>query len=375
MKLFSILLLIAPVCVSLRFPQSDRVEPRLPFEHRELNLTSLNKSVAGFDRTLARRTFPEEGGYEELVEKGCTLMGMMLTKDEVAANFMRPAHSRTTAESTWTNWQSLNDWGWDLTPPAIHKLRTITMNPVLDPVMQDLGLPPLNVPSDGGFAEAREWYHDHATTHDGILYKPTTAHTEMYIDVTHGLVVATETFGPTYMGDQLDPKVTVVTKLKNLYDLLYLDYAYLAAQKNEPVSNLKYMFIWDIQNEQTQMAVYESIGERLTYASCHKYLWPNRKVFYPHDDAYKAILASPNGRSTALILATHKSVFGERRMIESVTVFCQQPGHGFFNLLFIKKDHDEEEDDSDWTDDEEPEDPGQPTFSVSPWPSPTAASP
>lgn len=58
-------------------------------------------------------------------------------------------------------------------------------------------------------------------------------------------------------------------------------------------------------------------------------------------------------------------------MIESITVFCQHPDRDEFNLYFKVKDHEEEDDDTDWTDEEESENPGQPAFSVSSWPRPT----
>jgi hypothetical protein len=103
-----------------------------------------------------------------------------------------------------------------------------------------------------------------------------------------------------------------------------------------------------------------------------RFVWPG-KVFYPDDDGYKALIASPNGRSMALILITHKSVFGERRMIESINVFCQHPDFPNYNMYFKIKDHNEEDDDTDWEGQEEESEPGQPDFSVSPWPSSTPA--
>lgn len=68
-------------------------------------------------------------------------------------------------------------------------------------------------------------------------------------------------------------------------------------------------------------------------------------ILYPDDHGYRAILASPNGRAFALMLAQRKAVFGERRMIESISIYCQQGDTEFFNLLFTVKDHDEPDSD------------------------------
>jgi hypothetical protein len=100
----------------------------------------------------------------------------------------------------------------------------------------------------------------------------------------------------------------------------------------------------------------------------HSKLWKDRKVFYPHDEAYKAFIASPSGRSAALLLATHKSAFGQRKIIESVAFFCLDEEEDFYSLLFTFQDAEVEDDDTDWEDKDEDDHPGHPTFSISPWP-------
>jgi hypothetical protein len=81
------------------------------------------------------------------------------------------------------------------------------------------------------------------------------------------------------------------------------------------------------------------------------------------------LIASPNGRSAALILITHKSDFGEHTVIGSVTAWCQEdkneePGSEDsggeqsswdIHLLFTyKKEYNN--DDSSWDDDGDGED-------------------
>ncbi|OAG00657.1 uncharacterized protein CC84DRAFT_321044 [Paraphaeosphaeria sporulosa] len=193
------------------------------------------------------------------------------------------------------------------------------------------------------------------------------------MDVEHGLIIAMSTYGAEYRGALKNTPVTVLPKLKNLFDIVYLDYEHLAAEKKVPVNRLKYYLVDNIKNVATKAAVDFALKFELTESECQAHTWEQRDIFYPEDDGYKALIASPSGRSAALLLATHKKVFGERRIVESITFFCQSDDFDSFNLLFTIKDHDEEEDDTDWEDEEESEDPGQPDFSVSPWPSATAA--
>ncbi|KAF2440894.1 hypothetical protein P171DRAFT_84972 [Karstenula rhodostoma CBS 690.94] len=380
MKLFSVLLLFAPGCLSRSYPQVGRIapgEPFLPFERQQHNP---NHSVSGINRAPAlgsRALFPDDHPLLQTIAEGCSLIGMMSTRDEVAARFLKPAHTRKTAESPWTEWKSLKDWGYNFDEEGSYDAHAKHQKTYLDPVMRSLGLPELNVVEDGGSSEPRIWEHGRATIHDGVEYKRTKAWYQFFMDVEHGLLVTLVSYGPQYKGLQQTPPVTVLPKLKNLCDIMYLEYAHLAAQKNVPVNRLRYYMVDNVQNEETKAAVDYAIGVELTDWECHeltrlpRHTWDKKNVFEPDSEAYKALIASPSGRSAALLLATHKKVFGERRIIESVTFWCQTPDEINYNLLFTIKDHDEEEDDTDWEDEKESEDPGKPDFSVSPWPSAT----
>jgi hypothetical protein len=178
MKLLSLLLLLAPVCRSLHDPHVPHFPPddsRLYLERRQQNLTSSGKSVVALDhgRTLGpRAVFPEDSRILKMVADGCTLIGMMSTRDEVAAHFLNPKNTLKTAESPWKDPQSIHDWGWDFVQDQEAEIETVQdMKDYLDPVMRDLGLPGLNVPEEGGTLEPRYWLHNRVTNHAGIEYK------------------------------------------------------------------------------------------------------------------------------------------------------------------------------------------------------------
>jgi len=184
MKLFSIFLLVAPGCLSRRLPQNGHIAPAEPhprFEPRELSLTSLNGSIAGVDRTFAVGSSavdppadPPIGSpefYQQQVNQGCTLFGMMSTRDAVAARFIRPENTRTTAASPWTDYSAFKDWGWEIDWETVNKWESDMLQDSFQPAMQTLGLPDVMTVTEGGSAKARIWWHKHDTTHDGILYR------------------------------------------------------------------------------------------------------------------------------------------------------------------------------------------------------------
>lgn len=185
------------------------------------------------------------------------------------------------------------------------------------------------------------------------------------INVDQGVVIAWFKFGPAFTGLEQDPPVTTIPRLKNWADIAFLDWQRIAKERDQPVNRLRYIFSSNVENSHTKDAIRRILGERLGKDTCGDYLWTTgRREFFPKDEGYKALLASPNGRGAALMLITHKAVFGERRMIGSIHLWCERED-GKISLLFAVNEHDEEDDDDDWDDDGEPDDPGAPLFSVS----------
>ena len=164
------------------------------------------------------------------------------------------------------------------------------------------------------------------------------------------------------MGEKQTPPVTALPQLKNWHDIAYLDWHRLVQEQHQPLGRLRYVFSTDVQNSYTKDAIRRIVGEALDSETCHKYLWHEKRAFFPGDDAYRVLLASPNGRGAALILITHKAAFGQRRMIGKIDLWCAHSG-GQVNLLFTVREK-EEDDDDDWDDDGQPDDPNQPLFSV-----------
>ncbi|KAF2645071.1 hypothetical protein P280DRAFT_466302 [Massarina eburnea CBS 473.64] len=143
------------------------------------------------------------------------------------------------------------------------------------------------------------------------------------------------------------PPDTNLPNLKAWHDIAFLQYQEHARERNQPVRNLRYIFSAPVHNSISKAIINRAIGANLP-TDCARYEWDNRVELPPEHDGFNALLASPNGRGAPLMLITHKSVFGQRRIIESVTVFCSPFIGGLdVNLLFTIRQREEDDDDDD----------------------------
>lgn len=212
MKLLSILLFInaAALVASFHAAIAPR-EPQVLTEHRKRNVTTRDEPVAKHDHVSAALEFvaadppppnprpanppppnprpanpppakphpekphpddpPDIPAYRELMDSGCSLIAMMTKKDAAAARYVRPVNTLTTAASQWTDFQSLNDWGWELDPKSDRLIWSEWFKPSIDLAMKDLGLPPLKMSIEGGTSMPRVWDHTRDTVHDSVQYR------------------------------------------------------------------------------------------------------------------------------------------------------------------------------------------------------------
>jgi len=263
--------------------------------------------------------------WNQLLMEGCSLLGMMSTRDSVAASFIRPEYTHRSAESEFTDPKALQDWGYSLDDT----LDPFDFVPEFGNMIEDLRLKRISPVEGGGTAVNTDWTHDYTTTHDGIQYLPTGAEYRSMYDADQGVMIWWWKFGPAYMGKRQDPPVTTLPKLKNLHDVAFLDWTRICQVRHKPTSNLRYMISHGLSNIETRQVIQRLLGTMLGHdkdgqGSCERNKWNNRKHFVPADEGYKALLASPNGRGAALMLITHKSVFGQRRSIRSIDLWCDE---------------------------------------------------
>ncbi|KAF2635560.1 hypothetical protein P280DRAFT_484604 [Massarina eburnea CBS 473.64] len=325
MNLFAILAIALFASPSLPLPTNEEQGCSIPQTTKRSLAPDSLVQIAAFDG--AKYTDEE---YTELLNQGCTLVGMMSSEDSVAARSLRPENTRTTAASQFTDAKAFEDWGYTASIMDWSPIQ-FGMGPELSEPLEKLHVDPID--EDSGMWSLAEYEHDTKTTHDGREFPATKASFDTLFNVEQGVIVAWRKFGAEYMGSKQHPPVTTLPSLRSWHDIAFLDWQRVAKEKNKAVGNLRYIFSSDVANGYTKDAIKHVLGEALDFKTCGKYLWDNRKTFTKGEEGFNALLASPNGRGSAMILITHKSVFGQKRQIESVSVWCADKD-GEINLMF-----------------------------------------
>lgn len=167
--------------------------------------------------------------------------------------------------------------------------------------------------------------------------KPTTAVFSSIINVDQGVLIGWHKFSPGFYGGLLNPPVTVLPKLRSWGEVVFLDWAQIAARRNKPVSNIKYIISADIVNSDTGAILQRILGVNDVKANCGRYEWDHRVDISMATEAGQALLSSPNGRGAALFLIQHKNYLGHRTTIDKVTMWCGYLDDWEVHLLFSVK--------------------------------------
>ena len=109
--------------------------------------------------------------------------------------------------------------------------------------------------------------------------------------------------------------------LKAWSDVSFLEWQHLCENQKTSVTSLEYVFQTHITNDVTLSVLRQALGENHDFKNWEKY--KNGKVFKASEDAFKAILGTPNGSGSAWLLIGHKPQLGIKSISE-VTVIGQK---------------------------------------------------
>lgn len=116
------------------------------------------------------------------------------------------------------------------------------------------------------------------------------------------------------------PAGAKVVPLSQWSDVTWLQWADETADDITQQRNLKYILHFGIVNDNTEAAIIRAVGGRQNLGT-----WADRRTFLPHQEAFSALLGTPNGNGVAWFLAQHRAALGQRT-VESITVWCPTPG-------------------------------------------------
>ncbi|KAF2659417.1 hypothetical protein K491DRAFT_775600 [Lophiostoma macrostomum CBS 122681] len=280
--------------------------------------------------------------WDDRVNAGCNLLAAMNANDKDAAFRVGQTDS---AESYWTEYSDLEEWGY-MDDDDMAKTILLQNGLQLKDAFTDLGLSTawMSKSAKEISLDAKEHFDD--TEHDGVEYEATDAHFYTVMQLNKGVLIGWQKFGPAHSAFHKEPPHEgPLPKLKNWHDIAYLQYAEQAAKENIPTRSIRYIVSTAIINNESQYIAGRALKipnhdkdkrpdsewQIMRGAECGSYPWANRVEFEITSDEGKALMASPNGRGAALMLITHKEAFGEKRVLEKVTVWCE---NGQINFMF-----------------------------------------
>lgn len=234
-------------------------------------------------------------------------------------------------ESKWTSYDDLGKYGWvrrgETHPFKIHEQSGLSK------VMKYL-----EVSSKDEDQWAVGDQHIKESTVDGKTYLPTNARYNNKYNME--LITADFNFGPRNKGPLKVPPVTgdpnPFPPLEHFSDVVYLEFVRLMKSNDRPINKLKGVLRSHVVNFDTGEIAERALGMRRYEMARNKDLaWPG-KDFDADSDELAALVASPNGRGVAWLLATHKEL--GRKTISSARVFYDSG----ISILFVFKDLDGE---------------------------------
>ncbi|KAF2125413.1 hypothetical protein P153DRAFT_112702 [Dothidotthia symphoricarpi CBS 119687] len=274
------------------------------------------------ERSTSRAASPEKGHltYSDALTKGTILLEMMQADDYTAGQMFTAA--RPSAESQFLSPTALQTWGYNRSTPNFDELENI-----ISPLYH-IGVDTDNIQGSGLNVEIFD-HHIHATTHDGMLFPSTGAKFCTLVSHEHGLLVATQSYGPEFKTKHQEEN-PILPDLQHWSDMAYL-------QCHENVADLKYVLRYRIQNNDTQAIIRHLCGET---GPGDGLLWPG-VTFRMDEDSGKALLGTPHGSGIAWLLIQHKKQLGHKTL-DKVTLYFKNEEDARMRddpcLLFYLKD-------------------------------------
>jgi hypothetical protein len=181
---------------------------------------------------------------------------------------------------------------------------------------------------------------EHTRTHnrDGVLYRQTEARYRTIINAEQGVIIGWHKFSPKFSGEQLNPPVTILPGLRQWSDVAFLCWKEHCKARKANIRNLNYILSAEVFNYEASAVMANVLDVDKFHSDSHCAVaeefdldWPGL-TFTMSTREGKALLATSNGHGAAFLLIQHKSTFGEKATIDTVTMYCDDTNA--VNLLF-----------------------------------------
>ncbi|KAF2751476.1 hypothetical protein M011DRAFT_483385 [Sporormia fimetaria CBS 119925] len=189
-----------------------------------------NQTYANIKRDVLHSITDERFTY--LVQQGCNLLQAMSKTDKEAAEYMTlPAEGYV--------------------PDDLAELYLAVDNcPHVDDALVALGYKALSRKNEYPhklFAPE----HIVQTEHDGVTYMATHGHFRNFLNVEDGVIIRWSNYGPRYAAEMRVPPVTVLPKLRNWNDVIYLGWKQQADELKKDGGKLRLVIAAHVLNRET----------------------------------------------------------------------------------------------------------------------------
>lgn len=116
-----------------------------------------------------------------------------------------------------------------------------------------------------------------------------------------------------------------IVPLDRWSDVVFLEWKKLCKKAHVPVSSLKHVIRYNVDNKPTEDVIQDVFGlDRPDWSKISR-----GRRFHPDEEEFAALLGTPNGSGVAYMLIDHKGQFGQMR-VKSITVKGMKiGGNGF----------------------------------------------
>ncbi|KAK6433115.1 hypothetical protein LTR95_010712 [Oleoguttula sp. CCFEE 5521] len=270
-----------------------------------------------------RALITQSGDYKRAVRKGKAIIcGFGNPSKMPAAEFIKVS--------------DLKDWGWDSTEMVAADV-TGTLKNFAEALKQKQS--PTTSPPVKGVS----WRHVRNTTHDNTFYPATGGRYDVLLEPSKGLIVPASSYGPAwYLSHKSGPSAnlppnTPVPKVSVWSDVSFL--TWLQGTNDQNRQNLHYVVNINCIN-QTSIDVVSAALKRDGVKSGIPPKWPGhtfaqvRPGPFTRNDAYAAVLGTPNILGSGWLVLQHQQQLGKKR-VGGITVWDSsgnQNNDGLFQL-------------------------------------------
>ncbi|KAH7127228.1 hypothetical protein B0J11DRAFT_579636 [Dendryphion nanum] len=312
---------------------ADVADTIFKWDHDDLFINATLEARSGLDWTA---TEASDDLWNTAVCRGRKLFHMMLVNNAIAGSLFTPPQA--SASSPFRNFpgkvctDEFNRWNWKFENAPCHVDYLGKAYYGIEAALEAYGVAKsgwrmVQAEHDNRFGPIPLENQDYDV--DGRRYRSTGSYFKSAMNRMYGVVLLSSSYGPENEGQFRSPPVPAheLPLLKRLSDVVWGMWSQNAGPNY--IGNVRYFFRWSITNIAASQIIKRALtGKKLVESyPCDSFQSTDPA---PRDEAFYALLGSPNGLGVAYFLIQHKGTLGVK-YVHKIDVF------GFDSVLVSNK--------------------------------------